>query len=312
MRDRREPLAILNELSTALRSGIEEEEVIAAISTFASMMRAVAAVRRDIQLASTAPFGEILFPHNQQTLAGFAFAKGGRTRDEWRYIQSRRNHAPFAVAPALERVCDAEEFLCAEKRAVGLGLAVANRQLAVSLFDRDWPDPVVGLERFWLEESGDGELVERTEAVKVKHASTDAHVAAHRQFILDLALPVVFTGLDIWNDRRSLYPCLRFLPRVEAQLRGYASGEALRQIARRLRELNDSIDQWDRSTSPSPRWRSKVTPEGGERKLLCMFMDLDGEERCFDLHARFTPGPGRIHFRLDRQWAAIAHVGRKL
>jgi hypothetical protein len=34
----------------------------------------------------------------------------------------------------------------------------------------------------------------------------------------------------------------------------------------------------------------------------------------FDLHARFTPGAGRLHFRLDPEprRAVIAHVGRKL
>jgi hypothetical protein len=29
-----------------------------------------------------------------------------------------------------------------------------------------------------------------------------------------------------------------------------------------------------------------------------MFTDLDGKVRTFDWHARFTPGKGRLHFRL--------------
>jgi hypothetical protein len=49
---------------------------------------------------------------------------------------------------------------------------------------------------------------------------------------------------------------------------------------------------------------------------LFIFTDLDGENRCFDLHARFTPGAGRIHFRLAPDDAGprlvIAHVGHKL
>jgi hypothetical protein len=36
--------------------------------------------------------------------------------------------------------------------------------------------------------------------------------------------------------------------------------------------------------------------------------------RVFDLHARFTPGAGRIHFRLDptAQKFVIAYIGKKL
>ncbi|MGH3276606.1 MAG: hypothetical protein ACRDNZ_20045 [Streptosporangiaceae bacterium] len=41
---------------------------------------------------------------------------------------------------------------------------------------------------------------------------------------------------------------------------------------------------------------------------------MDDVERTFDLHGRFTPGAGRVYFRLapqDRQ-ARIAHIGLKL
>jgi hypothetical protein len=38
--------------------------------------------------------------------------------------------------------------------------------------------------------------------------------------------------------------------------------------------------------------------------------------RCFDLHARFTPGPGRIHLRLaaegDRPAIVVGYIGPKL
>jgi hypothetical protein len=57
-----------------------------------------------------------------------------------------------------------------------------------------------------------------------------------------------------------------------------------------------------------------VTPEAEQRKRLCMFVDLDGIERLFDWHARFTPGAGRIHLRLvpEEGKARIAHIGLKL
>jgi hypothetical protein len=57
-----------------------------------------------------------------------------------------------------------------------------------------------------------------------------------------------------------------------------------------------------------------VTPEAQTRKRLCAFADLDGVERIFDLHGRFTPGEGRVYFRLvpDTRKAAVAHIGLKL
>lgn len=63
-----------------------------------------------------------------------------------------------------------------------------------------------------------------------------------------------------------------------------------------------------------PVWRSKITVEGEQRKLLCRFTDLDGQVRVFDLHGRFTPGAGRVHFRLvpEEGKARVAHVGLKL
>ncbi|MEU3217046.1 hypothetical protein [Streptomyces sp. NPDC006971] len=62
-----------------------------------------------------------------------------------------------------------------------------------------------------------------------------------------------------------------------------------------------------------PEWQSKVTPEGETRKRVCRFAD-DGEQETFHLHARFTPGAGRIHFRTigEEGKIRIAHVGGKI
>jgi hypothetical protein len=50
------------------------------------------------------------------------------------------------------------------------------------------------------------------------------------------------------------------------------------------------------------------------RKQLTRFTDLDGVERVFDWHGRFTPGKGRIHFRLiaEERKARIAYIGSHL
>lgn len=307
---------MLNELSATSDRPLTEEELAEVVSTFAGVVRAARDVRSDIALVTSAGLGALMVAEAGTSLTTFALARGGRVRDEWRYIQQTRNHAPFAMAPGLTIADTSEEYRYGGEPAAGLGLAASNGQLAVSLMSDAWPDSVIELERAWLEESDD-ELVERTESTEARHASTAIHIAEHREFILALALPVPFAGADLWDDRDPLYPHLSFLDRVEDQLRGMSAGsDALRQVAMRLRELEEATAEWDPAEAPFPAWRSHVTPEAEQRKRLCVFSDLDGEDRLFDLHARFTPGAGRIHFRLAPDESGprlvIAHVGNKL
>ena len=81
-----------------------------------------------------------------------------------------------------------------------------------------------------------------------------------------------------------------------------------------LRRIDDAIADWNPQIRPLPIWRSLVTPEHEMRKQLTKFADLDGVERVFDWHGRFTPGIGRIHFRLiaEERKARIAYIGSKL
>jgi hypothetical protein len=312
----RPPLAVLNELSATANRPFSEDDLIEIVSMFASAVRALRRIRNDVVLVTSDGLSGLLVTEDGGSLTAFALARGGRTRDEWRYIQQTRNHAPFATAPDLNLVDASEEFRCRGEVAAGLGLAASNRQLAVSLVSTSWPDPEIELDHVWLEETDSGDVVERVEPAFAHHASTTGHVESHREFVIGLALPDPFAGADVWEDRVGLYPHLRFLSRVEDQMRGLPSGsDALRQVAIRLRELDEATAEWDPAGSAFPDWRSHVTPEGEQRKQLCVFRDLDGEDRCFDLHARFTPGAGRIHFRLapiGTPCLVIAHVGKKL
>ncbi|GAA2341825.1 hypothetical protein GCM10010246_28760 [Streptomyces cuspidosporus] len=53
---------------------------------------------------------------------------------------------------------------------------------------------------------------------------------------------------------------------------------------------------------------------GRSGEAVCRFTDLDGETSTFDLHARFTTGAGRIHFRLvpEERTIRLAHIGSKI
>ncbi|MGY4710951.1 hypothetical protein ACXDF8_15545 [Mycolicibacterium sp. CBM1] len=117
---------------------------------------------------------------------------------------------------------------------------------------------------------------------------------------------------DIWQFRSIIYPRLRFLRGCRDQL--YAVEPlALKQVADRLRELNESATGWEAGT-PAPVWKSKVTPEYAGREKFCRFLDDSGNVNIYEMHARFTPGAGRIHFRLLYQegMIEIAHIGKKL
>ncbi|MFF9347790.1 hypothetical protein [Streptomyces sp. NPDC014734] len=85
-------------------------------------------------------------------------------------------------------------------------------------------------------------------------------------------------------------------------------------VRRCLERLDAAAAAWDPATMKEPEWQSKVTPEGETRKRVCRFEDVDGKWETFHLHARFTPGAGRIHFRPigEEGTIRIAHVGGKI
>jgi hypothetical protein len=171
------------------------------------------------------------------------------------------------------------------------------------------------LTREALEEREDGEVDIVAADVETVHASHPDHVEEHGDWLEHACRQPVADGADLWRRRGELFPRLDFLPRVEGQLRALqASNPWFGAVAQRLEELNAALGDWDPANTPEPQYRSRVTPEHAQRKRLCRFEDLDGEARVFDLHARFTPGAGRLHFRLDPEprRAVIAHVGRKL
>jgi hypothetical protein len=122
-------------------------------------------------------------------------------------------------------------------------------------------------------------------------------------------------GDDLWTNRTTRFPRLRFLARVEAQVRALKSGTPeLIAINQRLWEIQTALAEWDFAAEPLPRFRTKVTPEHEQRRDKFNFADTDGRIRCFDMHARYTPGAGRIHLWCDRAngTASIAHIGQKV
>ncbi|MBN0047455.1 hypothetical protein JS756_25785 [Streptomyces actuosus] len=204
---------------------------------------------------------------------------------------------------------------------IGLGAAHLMGGVGVSLLlDPCWDTDQVTLEREELRDDEDGASV--CTEVEVPHAATREHVAslapwmrAEAETALRYDLDGILTGTELWERCAELFPCLLFLPRVEAQLRELER-YWVHPVRRRLAEMDRAVLLWDAVTHPDgPQWGSVVTPEHANRKRdYCEFTDLDGTLRYFDTHLRFTPHAGRVHFRFVKatRKVHIAHIGRKL
>lgn len=314
----RAPIALVNELSLPPNSALlGSAEVVTLLREFFTLVRALVRIRSDLALASVSPLSRFPLTPEGLGFADIAAIRGGRVKEHWRYIQSRRNIAPLTGASNLQLPGLEVEYRFNGDICHGLGVACSSGQLAVSFrTDLVWDAEELEITRKRvLEDASSGQLALETSPVRIRHATQEIHVDRHAGFVADLALPDPFSGDDLWADRANRYPHLEFLPSVSSQLHALGQGsEATKQVHDRLSELDDAARDWHSVTEAFPAWKSKVNPEGQQRQNLCMFTDLDGVRRCFHYHAYFTPGPGRIHFRVVResQRLRIAYVGLKL
>lgn len=303
----------LNELSQP-RGAIVAPEARGVVDRLVSLLRAIRRERRDAVLHSPVSLGDVQIGDSYSLRI---WCNDGDRREEWRFLRSLQDRAPFRVR--LEELgIDAleVEYLCGEDHAEGLGLAHMFEGLAVSLHhDPRWDVPRLVLNRETLEETDGGDVDIFTTEVEAVHASNADHIEAQREWLGEACRSAAADGPDLWQRRAELFPQLDFLPRVEAQLVALRPGDPwFGAVATRLGELQRAVAGWDPAATPVPAYASRVTPEHEGRRQFCRFEDLDGETRVFDLHARFTPGAGRLHFRLDANTgrAIVAHVGRKL
>ncbi|MEU0394518.1 hypothetical protein ABZ208_17415 [Streptomyces sp. NPDC006208] len=148
----------------------------------------------------------------------------------------------------------------------------------------------------------------------VRHAARRADLDPHEKWGCSVGLDAVDSAAQLWEQRTDFFPRLQFLPRVREDLERLELWWFI-QVRGLLARLQSSAAAWDPTTAALPEWQgAKITPEHEQRKRLCEFRDIDDVDRCFDLHGRFTPGAGRLHFRLvpEEGVLRIAYIGRKL
>jgi diadenosine tetraphosphatase ApaH/serine/threonine PP2A family protein phosphatase len=301
-------LLFFNELCCS--AAPQKERVDYAMAQFVRLLNHIVQWRRDAALVSGAKLKDL------ELAPGYYLAEwAGQPRhiDLWRGIRRVQNRAPFSdVLPV--GASEGVDYFWEGRTAKALGAAHLLDEILVSLLvDPAWDAPWIQADRTLLSEDVGGETVILEDTVQVRHAATLAHSAVHEEWIKHAGLPDLSHGSEIWEARVDLFPHLSFLPHIKEQM-GMLNRDWVVPLARELRRINDAIEGWDPRLARQPQWRSRITPEGETRKRLCKFEDFDGVERIFDLHGRFTPGHGRVYFRLvpEARKATVAHVGLKL
>ncbi|GAA3811237.1 hypothetical protein ACFS5L_32070 [Streptomyces phyllanthi] len=232
----------------------------------------------------------------------------------WQRLLALRSRSPVrSVFPTPDADGHLEYHYKGEE-VLGLGAAHFMDGIAVSLpVAPEWQRPAVTLERTELVELADESMEFEHETVDVRHISAPPHVDEHLAWIRESSLARAATGRQIWERKADLYPHLQFLSRTEAHLSDLDPRWVV-PVRRRLEQLDAAVALWEPTARPEPEWQSKVTPESQTRREVCRFVDFDDERRLFEMHARFTPGMGRVYFRLVPEERAIrlAHIGSKI
>lgn len=299
-------VAFLNELSYP-DANLDEPALQQAIAGLVATLQALRKVQGSAALHSSVALANI--PIGDDRWLG-PYLSAGSLRDEWRYLRGFENRAPFRLGLGEAFGLDSE-YQFEGERAEGLGLGHAVGTLAISFHAERWSGPLLSLDRIYLQ--ADGEVDQ--DVVQVEHASTAAHITSHDDWLRRAPLGAMGDGNQLWETRQELFPHLWFLPRVEAQIRSLKAGEVrLSTAANALMDIEVAVSRWDTADGPLPPFLSHVSPEHQQRAEKFKFEDLDGVDRYFDLHSRFTPGAGRVHMWCDRakQRAVIAHVGDKV
>jgi hypothetical protein len=242
---------------------------------------------------------------------------GNSFREEWDFIRGLSDRSPFSLglSESMQQEIDSMEFHTRPAMIPSKALAwAALLESAIVSFEfhPDWGQAWV--DTIYCEIDPDGGLTEAEG--RVKNASRPAHADEHSEWLKGLGLATVPTASEVWSERAERFPGLRFLPRVEKDLFALeGSGIPFQRALASLEALSEDSSSWARD-SAWPIFSRKSSPEGEQRKRLCLvYDDISGEKELFDWHARFTGSfPGRIHFRVDcsNRVIVIGYVGGKL
>lgn len=296
----------VNEASVPRLPSREASDEVAA--AFADLLVAVRRRRGDAALVSILPLGEMTF-FEHHTLGEW----GSRptNRDRWRAVRLLQSKSPGWHR---DRDDGASEYRVGEQSLIAFGDAHMSEGMLISFPTSSvWDSAWVHGTRDYLAES-DGEVQLMSEDVQVRHGSTESHLDPHLEWVTLAGTAEVESGSDLQAKCPDMFTKLAFLPRARDQLK-VLDPKWVAPVAQSLALMNRALVEWAPG-SAHPSWYTHVTADSESRRTegLLDFADFDGVVRTFDTHARFTPGAGRIHFRLDTatRSATVAHVGQKI
>ncbi|MEG3906331.1 hypothetical protein Q5691_01120 [Microcoleus sp. w1-18aA5] len=200
-------------------------------------------------------------------------------------------------------------------QAEGFKVSYYLETLAISLNSESlWNSSRLNLELIQIDDNG--ELIE--ESVEVLHASQKNHVLEHADWIKKRQQTAVVDGLELWKRRAELFSSLEFCDRVSQQIESLVDPKMLRQVVRKLFELDELSKNWTDGALDLDNLPSKVSPESESRlkefKEQLNIECLDGKKRIFSWHVRMTPGAWRLHFctELGPGKIIIGYIGPKI
>ncbi|MEG4045068.1 hypothetical protein [Microcoleus sp. Pol17_C1] len=241
-------------------------------------------------------------------------------REEQTFLRTLATKNPLSVdIPDLDIKIKVEapdcELILQGSQAEGFKVAHYLETLAISLNSESlWNSSSLNLELIQIDDNG--ELIE--ESVEVLHASQKNHVLEHADWIKKRQQTAVVDGLELWKRRAELFSSLEFCDRVSQQIESLVDPKMLRQVVRKLFELDELSKSWTDGALNLDNLPSKASPESESRlKQLREQLNiqcLDGKKRIFSLHIRMTPGAWRLHFctELGPGKIIIGYIGPKI
>ena len=302
-------IVFLNELSTDSAELAKEDARQRALQ----LLKVLKAIRRQqpqVGLNSSHPLKDT-FVDPRYSLS--ELLAGNEYREEWQFLKGFANRSPLSadMDDAFSLQVGEVEYFYQDQASMALGWADQLGTAVISFPSTCW-------DAAWLnvikQELDDAAAIQES-IVEIRNFTHTEHVGTHLNWLQTVSFEWLSGAGVFWQQRETLFPCLRFLKRTENDMDGLrVSGASYYLVLQRLHELNQDITRWIESAGDWPTFSSKATPEDETRKRLCEVMD-NGEKHNFHWHLRFTGGiAGRIHFRIcaQEQKAIIAYLGKKL
>jgi len=197
----------------------------------------------------------------------------------------------------------------------GMGVAYLLGAPLISFYCDIWNVSDVQVEVNILEDD-DGEVV--TEIHKLRHCSSNEHVAIIGDWLAGLNIPTISDGIELWVKKGDLYPNLIFCENTRKQLSClHINTPSFQQVLSRLSELQSVAVSMNNNFDPDV-FKYKVSPESTTRiNDLGDKLKFKGKGEAYTLfswHLRYTPGKGRIHFYPDEATNQIyvGYIGSKI